>query len=362
MTRTIQLNASNFSEVKKETLKVLSSGGLVVFPSDTVYGLLVDATSERAVEKLIAFKNRAPGKAISVFISDFKMMDRLVKVRTLSKAMIKKLLPGPFTIIFDSRHKTSQKLESEKGTLGVRIPDYAPVNTLVTEFGKPVTATSANLGGRHPHYSITSLLNQLPESKKQLIDLIVDSGKLPRNKPSSVIDLRQDTVEILRHGDIVFSEEDEFISTSAKQTRQIGEYVLNQALKNSQGKPIVIIMKGDLGTGKTEMTRGIAGVLGIEKVVSPTYVISYEYPVTNKVRGTSFELFVHADLYNIEDPEEFNHLGLTEYLTKKSIMVIEWGERMGKLYDEFKKRAHVVFITIQHKNEINRSIQVGELS
>lgn len=343
----------------EETSEVLARGGLVVFPSDTVYGLLVDATNEDAVQKLIQFKNRAPGKAISVFVTGFEMMHKIAHIPAERIALLKKLLPGPYTLVFDSKHKTSAKLESEKGTIGLRLPDYSPVQRLMDVFGKPVTATSANLGGRHPHYSVESLLNQLPQEKKEMIDLIVDAGKLPRNKPSSVIDLRSDRVEILRHGDIVFHHEDEYISTTPKQTRQLGEVLLDQSIRSAQGKPIVFILKGDLGTGKTEMTRGIAGKLGIEKVVSPTFVIYYEYEIESyESKVTSYELFVHSDLYNIEDPEEFQHLGLTEYLEKNSIMVIEWGERMGKLYDTFKEKAEVIFVELEHVDEGERKIKV----
>jgi Putative translation factor (SUA5) len=140
-------------------------------------------------------------------------------------------LPGPFTVILKSKRKVCPLLESEKKTLGIRIPDYQTVNSLVKKFKRPITATSANLSGKSPHYSIESLLKQLPRSKKNLIDLIVDGGKLPRNKPSTVIDLVGENIKIVRQGDIVFSQFNKYISKSPSETKKTAAFVLNKILK-----------------------------------------------------------------------------------------------------------------------------------
>src|SRR3990167_6935535 len=101
----IQLTLKNSEEIIGETVKVLKSGWLVIFPSDTVYGALVDATSRAAVEKLIAFKNRPAGKPISIFLPFFKSVSSQVKIDKKQKKILKAILPGPFTVILDSRHK-----------------------------------------------------------------------------------------------------------------------------------------------------------------------------------------------------------------------------------------------------------------
>src|SRR3989338_3232251 len=184
-----------------ESIKVLQSGGLVIFPSDTVYGALIDSTNKKAVTKLIGFKSRPIGKPISVFVSDFGMMNKYISLGK-HQTLLEKLLPGPFTVILESKHKTAVQLESERGTLGVRIPDFSPVIQLVKNLGKPVTATSANISGRPAHYSVETLLHEFFQSKKDMIDLVVDGGKLPRNKPSTVIDLISPEIKIMRHGDV----------------------------------------------------------------------------------------------------------------------------------------------------------------
>jgi L-threonylcarbamoyladenylate synthase len=149
-----------------------------------------------------------------------------------------------------------KRLESERGTLGIRLPGYEPVKKLVAAYGSPVTATSANMAGRSPHHSIDSLLHQLSQTKKDMIDLIVDAGKLPRNKPSTVVDLSGDTIQTLRQGDASFQNVQSYSSTTPEQTQQIGHDIISHHPSNS--KPTVIILTGDLGAGKTEMTRGIA--------------------------------------------------------------------------------------------------------
>ena len=354
MFATVNVQQKDKDSVIKKACEILSAGGLIVFPSDTVYGLLVDAANEEAVKKLIQFKNRPIGKAISVFVVDMKMLNSVVELPSQKSDLLHHLLPGPFTVVLESKHTVSKLLESEKGTLGVRIPNYEFVHELVVAYGKPVTATSANLGGKSPHYSVGSLLNQLPSSKKELIDLIVDAGNLYRNKPSTVVDLTQQRVKILRQGDIVFEKSDEYISKTPSQTEKIGQFIVEQSIKKNTGKPVVFILQGDLGSGKTVLTKGIGSYLGIEKIVSPTFVVYYEY----ETNSTNYKKFIHADLYNIEESDEFKHLGLEEYLKPGNIMVIEWGEKLGDIYNTFKEKSHIVHININYSGKDNLIIQI----
>lgn len=337
-----------------QTIETLKSGGLVVFPTDTVYGLLVDATNEKAVEKLIAFKNRPPGKAISVFINE-AMINDYVEVSEKSSKLLQQLLPGPFTIILPSKHKTSQLLESEKGTLGVRIPDNELISELVKAYGKPITATSANLGGQSSHYSVESLLHHISKEKHSLIDLIIDGGQLPRNKPSTVVDLSQQEMKVIRQGDILLGDVKTIITKNADETKDLGTKFAQEFLQKEQGKPIVFILVGDLGSGKTMFTKGIAEYVKAEKVISPTFVIYYEYDINQN----GYKKLIHGDLYNVEEEEEFDHLGLENYLKDGTVMVIEWGEKLGDLYEKFKEKAKVVYISINYIDEESREIKVS---
>ncbi len=344
--KTIKLKSNNINQVINNTITILKSNGLVVFPSDTVYGLLCDATNEKAVQKLIEFKNRPPGKAISVFCN-FELINKLVKINKQQQKIIKEILPGPFTVILLSKDKVNKLLESEKGSLGVRVPSFQLINRLIQEFGKPVTATSANLAGRSPHYSIKTLLNELSNKQKRMIDLIVDAGKLPKNKPSTVIDLTHPDVKILRQGDVDFSRSKIFLSKSTEETKNIAKKIFKEIRRPAENKPLVFIIEGELGVGKTVFVKGIGESLGINNIISPTFVIYYEY-------GN----FYHFDLYRIEDKEEFRHLGIEKLLIPGNILCFEWGEKAGEIIELLKEKGKIVYIKMRYVDEKIRKIKV----
>lgn len=336
---------------QSEVLKTLKKGGLIVFPSDTVYGLLTDATNEKAVKKLIHFKNRPAGKPISVFTTE-KKLTGLVKVNSKQRKTLEVLLPGPFTVVLESKHKVSRLLESEKEKLGIRVPDYEPINELVANFGKPLTATSANVSGRAPYHSIDSLLKQLSVKKRKLIDLIVDAGKLPRNKPSTIVDLTAPTLKVLRQGDFKVCETKTFISKSAKQTMAIAKSLLKKQMTR---QPLIFILQGDLGVGKTIFVKGIGETLGVDDIISPTFVVYYEYEIK---KGK----LIHVDLYNLTEAEEFKYLGLEKYLRPGNILCFEWGEKAEPLIDILRKKGKVIFVKMQYIDEKARKIQASKLS
>ena len=202
----------NASDIRKAA-KVIKAGGLVVFPSDTVYILAVDPTNQKAVDKLLAFKNRWVGKAISIAVLDKKMAEEYVVLSENAQNIYTNLLPGPFTVVSTGKHKVANGIEAENGTLGIRIPDNSWTHDLVEQLNGPVTATSANLSGRTPNYSV-NFIKKISKKKQAMIDLIVDGGKLPRNKPSTVIDATESEVKILRRGDLITTSAQTIISKS----------------------------------------------------------------------------------------------------------------------------------------------------
>lgn len=331
----------------KKILSVLKSGGMIVAPSDTVYGLLVDATNNSAVKKLIKFKSRPAGRPISIFVANLPMLKKYAEINLNQEKTLKELLPGPFTIILKSKHKVSQHLESENGTIGIRLPDYKYIQDLVDKFGRPVTATSANISGRSPHYEIKTLLSELSKEKRKLIDYIVDIGKLPRNKPSTVIDLTSTQLKIVRRGDIVFQNTKSFISEKPEQTKKIGQYLLKKFQPESTKKPLVFIIEGELGVGKTVLVKGMGEVLGIDNIISPSYVIYYEY-------GN----FYHFDLYNISEKEEFKYLGIEKLLKPGKIFCFEWGEKTGDILKLLKQKAKIVYVKMKYISEKERKIEI----
>ena len=349
------LSEDNKEQIVKEVVQTLKRGGLIVFPSDTVYGFLTDATSDKAVKKLISFKNRPAGKPISVFVDSFFMLHSLVKVDAFQEKVLKEILPGPFTVILPSKGKVSPLIESEKKTLGVRLPAYDLIINVVKAFGKPITATSANISGKGPHWSVEAFLNTLSEKKKSQLDLIVDAGKLPFRKPSTVVDLTSPDIKILRKGDIMFLNTREFISSSAKQTRELGKFFAFKYLSCAKKSGLVFIVEGELGVGKTQLAKGVGSFLGVEKdIVSPSFVGFFEYKA-KKVKN-----FYHFDLWGLRDVEEIEEFKIDKLANKSTVIFIEWGERIGEIIKNL-KNSFLVYIKMRYKSKNERIIEISEV-
>lgn len=347
-----------YEHVMREVSEAIQAGALVVFPSDTVYGLLADASNEEAVGKLIICKSRPTGKAISIFVNSYDMMRKYVDVSTETQLRLSQILPGPYTIVLPALHNTDSRLEAENKTLGVRIPASEPIIDLVTRVGRAVTATSANPAGRPPHYSVSTLLRALPQAAKDVIDIVVDGGILPYTKPSTVVDYSHHAQKVLRQGERHVGDHAQlFSSTSPEQTEEIVSAMADMYDTKAGKKPLVYLLRGELGAGKTVIAKSIARGYGVAGVVSPTYVISYEYPLPDDTKHR----FVHVDLYNVQEESEYEHLGLADYLHGHNIMCIEWSEHLGSLLEEIRRHAFVVCIDIEHVSETVRTLRIYEL-
>jgi L-threonylcarbamoyladenylate synthase len=325
-------------------IKTLKAGGLVLMPSDTVYILAVDVSQKKAVEKLQNFKNRWIGKAISVAVCDLKMAKDYAIIPKNEEILYSHLLPGPFTLISRGKHKLMKGIEAEDGSLGIRIPDNKLILEVVKKLGGPISATSANLSGRRPHYSVESFVKSLSEKKKKMIDLIVDGGKLPRNKPSTVMDIRENQMRVLRKGELVAKNAKSFISKSERETQKIARLIFNKL-----ETPIILGLSGDLGAGKTVFSKEIGKLMGItDKITSPTFNICNDY-------GD----FLHMDLYRITNQAEIDELNFFNIISQKKIVCIEWIENLGKEnLAKLNKIFNLKFLIFNYIDETSREIKL----
>jgi len=346
--------SKNYNQVLRRVAASISAGNLVIFPSDTVYILAVDPTNQKAVNTLLSFKNRWTGKAISIAVSDIDMAQKYVDLSTDTKNLYQNLLPGPFTIVSPGRHRVATGIEAENGTLGIRIPDSKYIFDLIKLLGKPITATSANLTGRTPHYSVSSFLKPLSLKKKNLIDLVIDAGKLPKNKPSTVIDAVGSEIKILRRGDLITGSSQTLISKSESETGKIAEFLLKKALKLGHNKAIIFSLSGDLGCGKTVFSRSIGKKLGIiQKIISPTFVIYNQYPLVN----SSFKTFYHFDLYRLTNHFEYQEIKFLDHFIPWTLSCLEWPENMGTdLFEKLKKSTHLIAVNFTYLDQNTRQI------
>ena len=177
-------------------VQALSQGKVLVCPTDTVYGLLADATNTKAVEKVLLIKGRERTKPLPIFVKDIEMAKKFAKVSPLQEKFLRNIWPGKVTAILESRGV----LPRETGTgesIGLRIPKYEFLNLLLETYGKPLTGTSANLSGTPSLSDSKEIIAQF-ENRKYKPDMLLDAGVLPKSKPSKVIDITSAKHSILR--------------------------------------------------------------------------------------------------------------------------------------------------------------------
>jgi L-threonylcarbamoyladenylate synthase len=185
-----------------QAIKILKAGGVVVYPTDTAYGLAVDATNEKAVDKLYKLKGRDFNKPVHVIFPDTSWLKKIVKLNRPAVLLMNKFLPGPLTIVLPllAKGKSWQKLSAKTKTMGVRMPNHKLAMELVLGLGKPITTTSANVSGMPICYSIAEVKKQFKSQPKKP-DFYINAGKLPKTSPSTVVSLVKG-VKIIRQGPI----------------------------------------------------------------------------------------------------------------------------------------------------------------
>lgn len=184
-----------------EAVAILRAGGVVMHPTETCYGFAVDVANAEAVRKLYKLKGRDDSKPVSIMVADLEMAKKYGKFSEKAIELAEKYWPrtplgtepwhrpGPLTILVPSGDKF----------VGMRCPDHKFSRELVEAFGSPVTTTSANLSGELPLYKAN--VESLGELAG-LIDLVVDGGEIPLNKPSTIVKVLGWDVEIIREGDL----------------------------------------------------------------------------------------------------------------------------------------------------------------
>jgi L-threonylcarbamoyladenylate synthase len=339
---------------------VLKKGGLVIYPTETLYGIGADATSPEAIKKLTEYKNRPFGKPYSIAVADPKMAEEYADLNQTAKNLYEQFLPGPLTIISKGKHKLSPGVESEDGTVGIRIPDYKLVTEIVKKLGRPITSTSANASYKKRPYKIADILENISDKQKSLIDLIIDAGTLPTNEPSTVIDTTLDDPITLRQGEIKFTDENSIVSKGEESTQNLAKEIWQKYENQKNYRAIVFALEGEMGVGKTQFTKGLAKAMGIsELVTSPTFAIENEYLSTAHGSQPTVHLY-HFDAWRLENSNELTALGFDELIKNKSVVSVEWAERVSDIIREFDDEAIIIWVKIKFgKNENDRVISWG---
>lgn len=195
----LKIKNKNLKKLIEELSEKLKNGEIIVFPTDTVYGLLADAKNKKAVEKVFKIKKRKKGKALPIFVKDIEMAKKFAFINKSQERFLKKFWPGKVTFIL--KRKKAKIYGVKKETIALRIPKYRLINLLLKKLNFPLTGTSANISGTPPSTKIKEVLNQF-KNKKFQPDLILDAGNLKFSLPSTIIDLTKGKPKILRKGEI----------------------------------------------------------------------------------------------------------------------------------------------------------------
>lgn len=183
----------------RRIVEVLRRGGLIIYPTDTVYGLGCDITNTKAVEKVARWKGVKIEKSNFSFIcSDFSHLSDYTKpISNSIFKLLKKNLPGPFTFVLEANNKVPKYFKGKKKTVGIRIPDNNIIRDIVNELGNPILSTSIHDDDDFLEYTTDpDLIN---EKHSEFADIIIDGGS-GELIPSTIVDCTQFEVEIIREG------------------------------------------------------------------------------------------------------------------------------------------------------------------
>jgi len=166
---------------------ILARGGILVYPSDTVYGLAVDATNSSAIDKINKLKNRRDDQKYSFNFSDIEMIKKFSNITPEQEKILRKYLPGPYTFVLTE-------------DVAVRIPRNNIIVDIARAFGKPITATSANVTGKSPAISTKNLDPKIYLAS----DLIIETPDFKPSSPSTIVDISSPDHKVTRQGAFKF--------------------------------------------------------------------------------------------------------------------------------------------------------------
>ena len=188
----------NYTEDLKSAVRILNEGGVILYPTDTIWGIGCDATNKEAVDRIFRIKNRADSKSLIILVNGFVMLERYVNSVPEVAASILEVADKPLTIIYPEGKNLAEGICSEDGSVGIRLCEESFCNELITRFRKPIVSTSANLSGGISPFTFKEIDEKIINS----VDYVVkyrqkDIKKYP---PSSIIKVDNDgSLKIIRH-------------------------------------------------------------------------------------------------------------------------------------------------------------------
>lgn len=189
-----ELNEKNL----KKLVKIIDDGGVISFPTETVYALAADAANEEAVDKIYKIKKRFSEKSLPILIGDISQARRIADFNEKANKLALHFFPGPITMVLRLRkhYSIAKNVNQSQDTIGIRMPSNSASLKILKAVGRPLVGTSANISNQNSAISAQEVLDTLGDN----IDLLVDKGEVKFGFPSTIVDLTQEKVRILRQG------------------------------------------------------------------------------------------------------------------------------------------------------------------
>ncbi|HWR91621.1 MAG TPA: L-threonylcarbamoyladenylate synthase [Desulfobacterales bacterium] len=179
----------------RKVVEILTAGGIVVYPTDTYYGIGCDLMNPKAIERIYQLKRRDKSKPFSFICSDLTNISQYAKVSNYAYRTMKRLLPGPYTFILEGSKLVPKIMLTKRKTAGIRVPDNAICLALVRELGHPIITTSATTAEGEGFHDASLIHDHFGKQ----VDAVID-GSPVSGEPSSVVSLIDDTPQIIRRG------------------------------------------------------------------------------------------------------------------------------------------------------------------
>ncbi len=197
----IKLTETNYADAIKKTADVLIRGGVIAYPTETLYGLGAKYDLENALDRIFLLKNRPEEKALTLIIGEVEQLSLIAEsISDIAKELMHNFWPGPLTLVFKARQYISKNIKLND-TVAVRIPGDSFALRLAKSVEFPITATSANISNLPAARDVNTILNYFDNN----LDLIIDGGKTLGDQPSTIVDVTSLEARVIRQGVIEIS-------------------------------------------------------------------------------------------------------------------------------------------------------------
>lgn len=200
-------------EKLKKPAEMIKEGKIVIFPTETVYGIGTNGLKSDSIKKIYEIKKRDFNKPISLLVNSIKMIESVAKnISDLEYALINRFCPGPFTIILKKKEEVPDILTANGDTVGIRMPDSLIAKILIDYSGVPIATPSANISGKPSGTSVDNIMKDFKDS----VDCIIDSGESKLGIASTIVKVENEKPIILREGSIKKDEIFDFVNNYSK--------------------------------------------------------------------------------------------------------------------------------------------------